>query len=160
MKKFILIFTGLTILFGCKTTNLTKSENSTKLYGKEPILQFSLNTRKNIDNIPKGYGVKGLQRIKIDNKIIETKGSLALLRDKDIKDSKHYIGGTILPNELEIIPPNMIRPLDGSEGDPLYLNIINKQEIVKFNTDLKNGPSPKFITNCITSGDITTCTTY
>lgn len=123
---------------------------------------FSLNTREDINAIPKGYGVKGLHRTRIGEKITEKKGTLALLRKKDIEDAQSYMGGTILPGELEVVPPEMIRPLDGSEGDPIYFNVIADYPAVPYPSieDMKDRPLPKFITNCVSAGGFTTCSTY
>jgi len=128
---------------------------------------FSLNTREEIDKISKGYGLKGFHRIGYDDKIIETKGTIARLRKKDIQDSKQYWGGNITPGTLEIIPPEMIRPLDGSEGDPLFLNVIAEfMPVASFSENIEEkakryiSGGPKFYTTCTTVGGITTCSTY
>lgn len=161
--KNVSILACVGLCFMCACSQQTKIVSvPVQQQTKEQESTFSLNTREEINAIPKGYGVKGLSRIRIGDKITEKKGTLALLRKKDIDDAKSYTGGTIIPGELEIVPPEMIRPLDGSEGDPIWFNIIADYPAVPYPSfeDMKDRPLPKFITNCVSAGGVTTCSTY
>lgn len=169
MNKFFFYFIAVLVgAVGC-----TNNEPTNKVYVQQynqpdtSVNSFSLNTRQDIDNIPNGYGLKGFRRTIVNGKIIETKGTLARLREKDIQDSQYYYGGSILPGELEIIPPEMIRPLDGSEGNPLYLNVVTKfvpvapfPSLEKIKEQIQNSPPPKYIIKCSTFNGATTCTIY
>ena len=155
----------LIVLCGCQDTTQIAS-----IPTQHPIQQethsetyYPLRTRADIDAIPKGYGVKGYSRWHdgVNDIYGEDNKGLALLTDKDMEKAYSYLGGSVPRGWFDVVPPQMIVPLDGSEGKPLYLKLlfrpVKKVDMTKY---MNQSPVPKYITKCHTYDGETTCTTY
>lgn len=153
------------LLCGCQVPTQTASIPAQQPTRQETHSEtyYPLRTRADIDAIPKGYGVKGYSRWHDGFNDIygEDNKGLAPLTDKDMEKAYGYTGGIVSSGWFDVVPPQMIVPLDGSEGKPLYLKLlfrpVKKVDMTKY---LNQSPAPKYITKCHTTDGETTCTTY